>query len=175
LLSNGGGDECAILYAGKDGTDDFEEIGHSNTAKEMLESYYIGEYEVRFVVCFVMWSLWMSRSFSDCNNEDGCVVLHTCHECHERCWESMFAGRRYGSSENSERAIDCAEIGIWWIRSFSDTCYDAVACDFTSNNCVLPQEIMEYDFRNVTLIQYICICSLASSASSCQTARQHII
>jgi len=49
-LWNRRGEECTILYAGKDGTDDFEEIGHSNTAKEMLESYYIGEYEVRFAV-----------------------------------------------------------------------------------------------------------------------------
>jgi cytochrome b involved in lipid metabolism len=46
--------KASILYAGKDGTDDFEEIGHSNTAKEMLESYYIGEYEVSFVVIISM-------------------------------------------------------------------------------------------------------------------------
>ena len=50
--------KASILYAGKDGTDDFEEIGHSNTAKEMLESYYIGEYEVSFgVMC------WYSLAF----------------------------------------------------------------------------------------------------------------
>lgn len=33
--------------AGKDATEDFEEIGHSNSAKEMLTKYVIGSYEVR--------------------------------------------------------------------------------------------------------------------------------
>jgi cytochrome b involved in lipid metabolism len=32
---------------GKDATEDFEEIGHSNSAKELLEKYVIGKYEVR--------------------------------------------------------------------------------------------------------------------------------
>lgn len=34
-------------HAGKDATQDFEEIGHSNSAKEQLAKYLIGEYEVR--------------------------------------------------------------------------------------------------------------------------------
>ena len=33
--------------AGKDATQDFEEIGHSNSAREMLKKYLIGEYAVR--------------------------------------------------------------------------------------------------------------------------------
>lgn len=33
--------------AGKDATEDFEEIGHSNSAKEMLAKYVVGKYEVR--------------------------------------------------------------------------------------------------------------------------------
>ncbi len=32
--------------AGKDSTQDFEEIGHSNSARELLEKYIIGEYAV---------------------------------------------------------------------------------------------------------------------------------
>lgn len=32
---------------GKDATEDFEEIGHSRAAKEMLGKYYIGEFAVR--------------------------------------------------------------------------------------------------------------------------------
>ena len=42
--------------AGKDASEDFEEIGHSNSAKEMLAKYVIGSYEVRagFAgVCFM--------------------------------------------------------------------------------------------------------------------------
>lgn len=37
----------ATAAAGKDSTQDFEEIGHSNSAREILEKYYIGTYEVR--------------------------------------------------------------------------------------------------------------------------------
>lgn len=36
----------AFFRAGKDATEDFEEIGHSRAAKEMLAQYYIGEYAV---------------------------------------------------------------------------------------------------------------------------------
>lgn len=31
---------------GKDSTEDFEEIGHSKAAQEMLDKYLIGTYEV---------------------------------------------------------------------------------------------------------------------------------
>jgi hypothetical protein len=34
------------LRAGKDGTQAFEEIGHSNSAKKLLEKYLIGQYDV---------------------------------------------------------------------------------------------------------------------------------
>lgn len=36
-----------MAIAGKDATEDFEEIGHSNNARELLAKYEIGEYEVR--------------------------------------------------------------------------------------------------------------------------------
>ncbi len=32
--------------AAQDATESFEEIGHSNAARELLNKYYIGEYEV---------------------------------------------------------------------------------------------------------------------------------
>lgn len=41
-----------ICGAGKDATEDFEEIGHSSTAKEMLNDYYIGDFEVCLVEFF---------------------------------------------------------------------------------------------------------------------------
>lgn len=34
------------LCAGKDATEEFEEIGHSRAAKEMLDKYYIGDFAV---------------------------------------------------------------------------------------------------------------------------------
>jgi hypothetical protein len=35
-----------LLSTGKDATQDFEEIGHSNSARELLEKYLIGAYAV---------------------------------------------------------------------------------------------------------------------------------
>jgi cytochrome b involved in lipid metabolism len=35
-----------LLAAGKDATQDFEEIGHSNSARELLEKYHIGGFAV---------------------------------------------------------------------------------------------------------------------------------
>ena len=32
--------------AGKDATEDFEEIGHSNAAKDLLSKYIVGDFEV---------------------------------------------------------------------------------------------------------------------------------
>lgn len=32
-----------FLGAGKDATDDFEDVGHSNTAKKMLDGMYVGD------------------------------------------------------------------------------------------------------------------------------------
>ncbi len=36
-----------LCPAGKDATHDFEEIGHSNSAKALLDKYLIGKFEVR--------------------------------------------------------------------------------------------------------------------------------
>ncbi|XP_072963011.1 cytochrome b5-like isoform X2 [Typha angustifolia] len=38
-----GGDDVLLNSTGKDATIDFEDIGHSNSAKEMMEKYCIGE------------------------------------------------------------------------------------------------------------------------------------
>jgi len=32
-----------LLFSGKDATDDFEDVGHSESAREMMEQYYVGE------------------------------------------------------------------------------------------------------------------------------------
>lgn len=40
------------ICSGKDATEDFEEIGHSNAAREMLDRYYVGEFEVRMAYLF---------------------------------------------------------------------------------------------------------------------------
>lgn len=37
-------DTCKFVwYIGKDATDDFEDVGHSDDAREMLKKYFIGE------------------------------------------------------------------------------------------------------------------------------------
>lgn len=38
-----GGEEILIENAGVDSTENFEDVGHSSDAREMLEEYYIGE------------------------------------------------------------------------------------------------------------------------------------
>ncbi|WZZ21040.1 hypothetical protein YC2023_122427 [Brassica napus] len=38
-----GGDEVLLSSTGKDATNDFEDVGHSDTARDMMEKYYIGE------------------------------------------------------------------------------------------------------------------------------------
>ncbi|CAI5472127.1 unnamed protein product [Closterium sp. Yama58-4] len=38
-----GGSDVMVSSTGKDATDDFEDIGHSKTARDMLAQYYVGE------------------------------------------------------------------------------------------------------------------------------------
>ena len=38
-----GGEEILIENAGEDSTENFEDVGHSSDAREMLEEYYIGK------------------------------------------------------------------------------------------------------------------------------------
>eukprot|EP00775_Hariotina_reticulata_P009184 gene9184-9350_t len=44
LEEHPGGYDIILTSAGKDATQDFEEIGHSNSARELLEKYLIGAY-----------------------------------------------------------------------------------------------------------------------------------
>ena len=52
--------------AGKDATEDFEEIGHSNSAKEMLTKYVVGKYEVRGPSMWRSYERLCSRRFKSC-------------------------------------------------------------------------------------------------------------
>ncbi|KAF3500141.1 hypothetical protein F2Q69_00039688 [Brassica cretica] len=38
-----------VLLQGKDATDDFEDVGHSSTAKAMLDEYYVGDIDTATV------------------------------------------------------------------------------------------------------------------------------
>ncbi|KAI6697758.1 cytochrome b5 [Syzygium oleosum] len=44
-----GGDEVLLSATGKDATNDFEDVGHSDSAREMMDKYYIGEIDVSTV------------------------------------------------------------------------------------------------------------------------------
>ncbi|KAE8680413.1 Cytochrome b5 [Hibiscus syriacus] len=44
-----GGGEVLLSATGKDGTNDFEDIGHSNDARDMMEKYYIGDIDSSIV------------------------------------------------------------------------------------------------------------------------------
>ncbi|XP_051113519.1 cytochrome b5-like [Andrographis paniculata] len=43
LEDHPGGDEVLLASTGKDATDDFEDIGHSDSAKASMEEFYIGD------------------------------------------------------------------------------------------------------------------------------------
>ncbi|KAI8565113.1 hypothetical protein RHMOL_Rhmol03G0235200 [Rhododendron molle] len=44
-----GGDEVLLSATGKDATDDFEDVGHSDSAREMMDKYYIGDIDMSTV------------------------------------------------------------------------------------------------------------------------------
>ncbi|XP_008811745.1 cytochrome b5-like [Phoenix dactylifera] len=43
LEDHPGGDEVLLSSTGKDATDDFEDVGHSTTARAMMDEYCVGE------------------------------------------------------------------------------------------------------------------------------------
>eukprot|EP00250_Pteridium_aquilinum_P015797 c22763_g1_i1 orf=229-627(+) len=43
LEEHPGGDDVILSATGKDATDDFEDVGHSQTARDMLKDFYIGD------------------------------------------------------------------------------------------------------------------------------------
>lgn len=46
------GYDIILNTTGRDATEDFEEIGHSNAAREMLDKYLIGNFEVHWTPVF---------------------------------------------------------------------------------------------------------------------------
>ncbi|XP_051143736.1 cytochrome b5-like [Andrographis paniculata] len=44
-----GGPEVLLAATGKDGTSDFEDIGHSDEAKDLMDKYYIGEIDAETI------------------------------------------------------------------------------------------------------------------------------
>ncbi|GMI70412.1 cytochrome B5 isoform B, ARABIDOPSIS CYTOCHROME B5 ISOFORM B [Hibiscus trionum] len=46
LEDHPGGDEVLLSATGKDATDDFEDVGHSNSAIDMMDQYRVGEIDV---------------------------------------------------------------------------------------------------------------------------------
>ncbi|KAL1532076.1 Cytochrome b5 isoform E [Salvia divinorum] len=44
-----GGDEVLLAATGKDATNDFEDVGHSDSAREMMDKYCIGEIDLASV------------------------------------------------------------------------------------------------------------------------------
>ena len=42
MFQHPGGEEILIENGGMDSTENFEDVGHSSDAREMLEEYYIG-------------------------------------------------------------------------------------------------------------------------------------
>nr|XP_043618893.1 cytochrome b5 [Erigeron canadensis] len=43
LEDHPGGDDVLLSATGKDATNDFEDVGHSTTAKSMMDEFYVGD------------------------------------------------------------------------------------------------------------------------------------
>ena len=43
LEDHPGGDDVLLSSTAKDATDDFEDVGHSTTARAMMDEYYVGD------------------------------------------------------------------------------------------------------------------------------------
>ncbi|XP_039161682.1 cytochrome b5 isoform X1 [Eucalyptus grandis] len=50
LEDHPGGDAVLLSATGKDATDDFEDVGHSSTAKAMMDEFYVGEIDTSTVL-----------------------------------------------------------------------------------------------------------------------------
>ena len=37
------------VFAGKDATDDFDDVGHSTSARAMMDEYYVGDFDKAFI------------------------------------------------------------------------------------------------------------------------------
>ncbi|XP_022959033.1 cytochrome b5-like [Cucurbita moschata] len=46
LEDHPGGDEVLLSGTGKDATDDFEDVGHSESARETMNKYYVGDIDI---------------------------------------------------------------------------------------------------------------------------------
>ncbi|XP_058102593.1 cytochrome b5-like [Magnolia sinica] len=46
LEDHPGGDEVLLSATAKDATDDFEDVGHSTSARAMMDEYYVGEIDM---------------------------------------------------------------------------------------------------------------------------------
>lgn len=46
LEDHPGGDEVLLSATGKDATNDFEDVGHSSSARAMMDEYYVGDIDL---------------------------------------------------------------------------------------------------------------------------------
>ncbi|XP_050364545.1 cytochrome b5-like [Argentina anserina] len=49
LEDHPGGDEVLLSSTGKDATGDFDDVGHSTSARAMMDEYYVGDFDKAFV------------------------------------------------------------------------------------------------------------------------------
>nr|ANQ46484.1 cytochrome b5 [Santalum album] len=49
LEDHPGGDDVLLSATGKDATDDFEDVGHSSSARSMMDEYCVGEIDAKTI------------------------------------------------------------------------------------------------------------------------------
>uniref|UniRef100_A0A6M2F4Y2 Cytochrome b5 heme-binding domain-containing protein n=1 Tax=Populus davidiana TaxID=266767 RepID=A0A6M2F4Y2_9ROSI len=56
LEDHPGGDEVLLSATGKDATDDFEDVGHSSTARAMMDEFYVGDIDTATIPATVKYT-----------------------------------------------------------------------------------------------------------------------
>ncbi|KAK9910117.1 hypothetical protein M0R45_034092 [Rubus argutus] len=74
LEEHPGGDEVLLLAADRDATDDFNDVGHSDSAREMMEKYYVGEVDTSTIPEQPNYKLPAQETVPQANQSSGFVV-----------------------------------------------------------------------------------------------------
>ncbi|XVF80288.1 hypothetical protein PTKIN_Ptkin15bG0058700 [Pterospermum kingtungense] len=74
LEDHPGGDEVLLAASGKDATEDFEDVGHSDDANQMMEKYYIGEVDSATVPIKKKFKAQTSSAVTHKHDESGFLI-----------------------------------------------------------------------------------------------------
>ncbi|XP_071699685.1 cytochrome b5-like [Rutidosis leptorrhynchoides] len=72
-----GGDDVLVLATEKDATEDFEGVGHSQDAKDMLKDYYVGELDTNTLTRGYKYKSYSKTASSNQDSESSSTIKLT--------------------------------------------------------------------------------------------------